>query len=160
MTNKNGLTEKQQGFIDDYLFSQDMKLRGNGTQCALKWFDIADNDENTAAVIANEYLRKPNIIAYKESKLAQISEEIDEKWIISEIKTVFKQSLEEKKYSDANKSLEMLGKWRALFTDRNINVEETIEDLIARNYPKGHDNKADVPEENKESEKIAQNEDV
>ncbi len=47
------LTKKQQGFVKDYLET------GNGTQSALNNYDT--DDENTAAVIASENLRKPQI---------------------------------------------------------------------------------------------------
>lgn len=50
------LTKKQAGFVEDYVNT------GNGTQSALKNYDIeAKQPDNVAAVIANENLRKPNV---------------------------------------------------------------------------------------------------
>lgn len=48
------LTKKQKGFVKDYVKS------GNGTQAALKNYDVAN--EHTAAVIASENLTKPEIV--------------------------------------------------------------------------------------------------
>lgn len=51
------LTKKQRGFVDDYADT------GNGTQAALKNYDIQSSDpENVASVIAVENLGKPMII--------------------------------------------------------------------------------------------------
>lgn len=58
---KPRLTKKEKGFVKDYLET------GNGTQSALKNYDT--EDENTAAVIASENLRKPKIAALIEEKL-------------------------------------------------------------------------------------------
>lgn len=55
------LTEKQKRFADEYI------LTGNATQSAIK----AGYSEKTAAEIGHENLRKPNILAYIESKLEQ-----------------------------------------------------------------------------------------
>ena len=48
------LTIKERGFVKDYL------ANGNGTLAALKNYDT--KNENTAAVIAHENLRKPKIV--------------------------------------------------------------------------------------------------
>lgn len=48
------LTKKQRGFVKDYVES------GNGTQAALKNYDV--KDEHVAAVIASENLIKPEIV--------------------------------------------------------------------------------------------------
>lgn len=51
------LTKKQQGFVKDYVET------GNGTQSALKNYDIEGKDpEKIASVIATENLGKPSII--------------------------------------------------------------------------------------------------
>lgn len=52
------LSKKQRGFVKDYIASE-----GNGTQAALKNYDIqGKNKENIAASIANENLTKPAIV--------------------------------------------------------------------------------------------------
>lgn len=52
------LTRKQKGFIEEYVKT------GNGTQAALNNYDT--NDEHTAASIAYENLRKPEIVSLLE----------------------------------------------------------------------------------------------
>lgn len=49
------LTKKEKGFVKDYLKT------GNGTQAVLKNYDT--KNENTAATIAYENLRKPKILS-------------------------------------------------------------------------------------------------
>ena len=70
------LTKKQKEFADEYLET------GNGTESALKAYDIAnkDNDrgENTAAAIASKQLRKDKVREYLESKAEKASERIFE----------------------------------------------------------------------------------
>ncbi len=56
------LTIKQQKFADEYIAS------GNATQSAIK----AGYSEKTAAFIGNENLKKPNVKAYIEEKLARL----------------------------------------------------------------------------------------
>lgn len=153
MTNKNGLTYKQQGFIDDYLFSKDPKLLGNGTQCALKWFDC--ENEDTARSMGSEYLTKPNIKAYIEQKQAEISELIDEKWIVNKLNWLVEKSIDEKQLAVAKGSLELLGKWRAMFTDKQINESEDFADYLkkqgsieAPKEAKSSDNMTDKAENN------------
>ena len=64
MCNEKGLTLKQQTFLDLYL-SEDPKYKYNGTQSALKAFNIKgdtkEKREKTASAIAVEYLGKPLI---------------------------------------------------------------------------------------------------
>lgn len=77
MLNKDAVTMKQEVFCQEYIDSV-----GNGTRAAIKAFDIKNKEVvdvrekdrtdaqvrkyelviNTAATMANEYLRKPNII--------------------------------------------------------------------------------------------------
>ena len=56
----NNLTPKQKVFADKYLET------GNGTHSALEAYDT--DKEHTAASIASENLRKPDVRAYLESK--------------------------------------------------------------------------------------------
>lgn len=58
------LTKKEKGFIKDYIKT------GNGTQAALKNYNIKTKDkESTAAVIASENIRKPKIVKAIEEAL-------------------------------------------------------------------------------------------
>lgn len=133
MEDEYNLTIKEKGFIDDYLFSDDPKLRGNGTQCALKHFDIKNKDENVAGVLSYRMLRKDKIIAYKEAKLAEIAAEIDEKWIINEMLRLYRVSFNEGNLANAKATLELFGKYKTMFTDRTENVNITsAEDFISK----------------------------
>lgn len=70
------LTPKSEAFVTEYLANNQ-----NGTQAALKAFDIKDNNINTAAVMAHEYLRKPNVVraleraGINDDRLAKVAEE-------------------------------------------------------------------------------------
>jgi phage terminase small subunit len=64
------ITKKQEIFAKEYLAT------GHGTKSALKAYDTTD--ENTAAVIASENLRKHKVRAYLESKAEKASERIFE----------------------------------------------------------------------------------
>ena len=76
--NTRPLNQRELGFIEDYMNEENKELFHNGTRCALKWFNIIDennvNKENTAASIATEYLRKPHIKAYMEERENNIIE--------------------------------------------------------------------------------------
>lgn len=64
-----GLTKKQKGFVKDYLET------GNGTQSALKHYDIEGKDPSKiASVIATENLGKPSVKEYLESKAEKAAE--------------------------------------------------------------------------------------
>jgi hypothetical protein len=60
------MSPKQQKFINEYL------VDGNGTQ-AVKRAGYKVKDDDTAAVIANENLRKPKIASVIEAKQAELS---------------------------------------------------------------------------------------
>lgn len=64
------LTKKQRGFVKDYLET------GNKTQAALNNYDTTSY--GTAAVIGHENLKKPNVIAYLESKAERAAERVVE----------------------------------------------------------------------------------
>lgn len=67
----DGLTKKQRGFVKDYIET------GNGTQAALKNYDIqSDNPERVASVIAAENLTKPSIINAIQSIAEKIPDEL------------------------------------------------------------------------------------
>lgn len=66
-TLKNGLTDRQQRFCDEYL------LTGNGTQAAIK----AGYAKNSAEVTASKLLRNPKVSAYIDSKREKRAEKYD-----------------------------------------------------------------------------------
>lgn len=119
----NGLTERQERFCNEYL--KDF----NGTQAAIR----SGYSEDTAKEIASENLTKPNIKARLDELRAIYIENIDENWIAREILKIYEMAKDSYKLADAQKSLELLGKWKAMFTDKQITQTGTIDDLIANN---------------------------
>lgn len=87
------LTKKEKGFIKDYVET------GNGTKSALNNYDT--NDENVAAVIASENLRKPKI----QEAIKSIAESIPDEDLIR----VHKEGLEasRKTFKNNNKTGEI-----------------------------------------------------
>lgn len=70
------LTKKQRGFVKDYAETE------NGTQAALKNYDIeSSNPENVAKAIATENLTKPAIIAALESRRKSLKQALIDKGI-------------------------------------------------------------------------------
>ncbi len=66
-----GLTKKQRGFVKDYVATE------NGTQAALKHYDIeSPNPEKVASVIATENLSKPSIIEAVKEEQKRIADSI------------------------------------------------------------------------------------
>lgn len=65
---KSKLTKKQKEFADEYLAT------GNGTQSALKAYDV--NNAKTASVVASENLNKPSIIQYLEENARVVANNI------------------------------------------------------------------------------------
>lgn len=119
----NGLTEKQELFCQEYL-----KNGFNGTQAAIK----AGYSEETAKQMASENLTKPVVLNRIDELRNDIYSKIDEKWIVENINSIFEMAKESNKLADAIKSLELLGKWKAMFTDKQITQNETFEDVILK----------------------------
>lgn len=65
---EHGLTKKQKDFADGYMET------GNGTRAALDAYDT--DDYQTAASIASENLKKPEIMAYFRDKAATVAANI------------------------------------------------------------------------------------
>lgn len=111
----NKLTKKEKGFAKDYLET------GNGTQSALSNYDT--EDENTAASIASENLRKPKIIEYLESKAEKAVENIYNLANTAENEAV---------KLNANKDILDRAGYKAVERTVNLNVEANIIDPKAR----------------------------
>lgn len=81
------LTAKQQRFCDEYLIDL------NATQAAIR----AGYSEKTAAVIANENLRKPYISEYIEKRMATKQEELiaDQDEVLRYLSSVMRRQLKE-----------------------------------------------------------------
>lgn len=119
---KRKLTKKQQIFVEEYVKDP------NATKAAKK----AKYSEKTAKEMGYENLTKPHVAAAVSEKMESIYEKIDEKWIIENIHKVMVKAFEAGKLADANKALEMLAKWKALLTEKNITQTETFEDFILK----------------------------
>ncbi|MNE91226.1 Terminase small subunit [compost metagenome] len=111
------LTAKQELFVQEYL--KDL----NATQAAIR----AGYSPNTASETGYENLRKPQIAAEIEKRQAKIGadNEITVEWILGEIKDTYKQAKEIGGLNTANKSLEMLGRYKGIFNDK-LKVDATV----------------------------------
>ena len=111
------LTAKQELFVQEYL--KDL----NATQAAIR----AGYSEKTAAETGYENLRKPQIAAEIEKRQQKIGEknEITVEWILEEMKDTYRLAKEMGEMSAANKSLEMLGRYKGMFNDK-LKVDATI----------------------------------
>jgi phage terminase small subunit len=123
------LTERQERFCKEYIIDL------NGTQAAIR----AGYSEKTAKEISSENLTKPNII----NRIAELTKpkldelDISAEWILKSLKSVAERCMQAEpvmskgengemiptgeykfEHSGANKSLELLGKYQKLFTDK------------------------------------------
>ncbi len=119
---ENGLTEKQERFCNEYLVDY------NATQAATR----SGYSANTAYSIAHELLSKPEIRQRIDELQDNIFANLSEKLIIEQIWRVYKTAIEDKKLSDALKAQELLGKYKAMFVDKQITQTETFEDHVLR----------------------------
>ncbi|MCM3703807.1 terminase small subunit [Paenibacillus macerans] len=120
------LTAKQERFVQEYL--KDL----NATQAAIR----AGYSENTAAETGYENLRKPQIAAEIEKRQEKIGEqnEITVEWLLAEMKDTYIKAKEVGELSAANKTLEMLGRYKGIFNDKlkvDAVVTKKLEDFFA-----------------------------
>lgn len=144
------MTNKQKMFVKEYL--KDL----NGTQAAIR----AGYSEDSAKEIASENLTKPNIREALDKELEARTKkvEISAEYVLGSLKQiadrciqaeeVMKYDSEVKDYvsvgeykfdpSGANKSLELIGKYLKMWTDKtetenkNTNVNMTLEEYLAK----------------------------
>ena len=104
------LTAKQQRFCDEYLIDL------NATQAAIR----AGYSEKTAAVIATENLRKPNIKEYIENRLAEKEKELiaDQDEVMRYLTAVMRREMKESVVVTLQNKVE---KWKGR---RNREIEE------------------------------------
>lgn len=118
------LTRKQNKFVKEFIET------GNGTQAALAVYDT--EDENTAAVIAHENLRKPKILkAIEEALPDDILNQVHLEGLYA-TKPIYSPKgdlvAEDADFSVRAKYLELAYKRRGLFApDRSINVNVEVE---------------------------------
>lgn len=144
------MTNKQKMFVKEYL--KDL----NGTQAAIR----AGYSEDSAKEIASENLTKPNIREALDKELEARTKkvEISAEYVLSSLKQIADrcmQAEEVTKYdsdakdyvgigeykfdsSGANKSLELIGKYLKMWTDKtetenkNTNVNMTLEEYLSK----------------------------
>lgn len=111
MATKAGkLTPKQEAFCREYLIDL------NGTQAAIR----AGYSKKTAREMAVENLSKPPIakkLAELQAKIAAKTE-LSAEYVLNGLLENHRMATLEKKFSDSNKALELLGKHLSLFTEK------------------------------------------
>ncbi|MNS89785.1 Terminase small subunit [compost metagenome] len=113
------LTDKQKRFADEYLI--DMNASAAYLRAGYKCSEAA------ARSSASDLLTNPNIQEYIAEKQKKIEEktELTVEWILEEMKDTYIQAKQVGEYSAANKSLEMLGRYKGMFNDK-LKVDATI----------------------------------
>lgn len=139
------LTYKQQGFINDYL-SGSKELIGNGTQCAMKWFDC--ENEETASAISYEYLRKPHIKEYMNTKTKDVAQ------ILTENATLLiKKAIDEANNGNTTILSKLLDKIAPTLnandnTNTEVSVDDYLNNIVSKYVNKADSSKSiDVPQE-------------
>lgn len=120
------MTDKQKMFVKEYM--KDL----NATQAAIR----AGYSENSAKEIGCENLTKPNIQEAIQKEMEERTQkvEITAEYVLSNLKKVAENSMDRNDSAGANKSLELLGKYLKLFTDKtetNITMDKSpVNELI------------------------------
>lgn len=126
--NKNGLTQKQENFVFEYLKS------GNATEAAIK----AGYSKKTAYSIGEENLRKPVIVAEIDRSRQKVIEKhsIDVDWLINQLKENHAIARELCEISNSNKALELIGRTKVVSAfekevqaEVNIHQSKDVKDL-------------------------------
>lgn len=126
--NKNGLTQKQENFVFEYLKS------GNATEAAIK----AGYSKKTAYSIGEENLRKPVIVAEIDRSRQKVIEKhsIDVDWLINQLKENHEIARELCEISNSNKALELIGRTKVVSAfekevqaEVNIHQSKDVKDL-------------------------------
>lgn len=117
------LTLKQALFIDKYLL-----YKGNATKAVKEIYDT--NDYATASAIGYENLCKPYILEAIKDKLSAPlkADDLKASWIIEELISLARKSTRQ---ADRIKSLELLGKFLALWKDKSIITDSRKDDKTA-----------------------------
>jgi phage terminase small subunit len=108
---KTPLTEKQERFVAEYLIDQ------NGAQAAIR----AGYSERSARKIASELLTKPEVRkavnAGKKHLAAKL--ELSAEKVLADIDRIATKAEKARRYGDALKGRELLGKHMKLFTEKH-----------------------------------------
>lgn len=110
-TTESGLTAKQDRFVSEYL------VDGNASRSAI----AAGYSERTAARIGSELLTNPKVKAALDAGRKRLAEklELTAEKVLADIARVAQKAEQAKKYSDALKGHELLGKHLKLFTEKH-----------------------------------------
>lgn len=111
MSRNPGITDKQERFIAEYL------VDGNATRAAT----VAGYSERTAARIGSELLTKPLVKAALDASRKRIAAklELTAEKVLADIVRVAEKAEQAKKYGEALKGYELLGKHLKLFTEKH-----------------------------------------
>lgn len=111
MPKTTGLTAKQERFVAEYL------VDGNATRAAI----AGGYSERTAARIGSELLTKPNVKAALDAGRKRLAEklELTAEKVLADIARVAQKAERAKKFGEALKGHELLGKHLKLFTEKH-----------------------------------------
>ena len=119
------LTAKQKAFIEEV-----PKNQWNGTKAAI----AAGYSEKSAGVMAHRLLKNPKIIAELEKRTAEIAEKTDVE-VAEIVAALCKFAFGGKKATNIEqlKALELLGKYKAMFTDKLLSEQKglTLVEIMA-----------------------------
>lgn len=117
---ETGLTRKQERFCQEYL------INGfNASEAARKAGYSKDADKE----IGYDLLTKAHIQKY----IQRLTKDtINEEYVLNKIVETLNKAQNQDKLSEVLKASELLGKYLAMFTDKNINQTETLEDVILK----------------------------
>ena len=113
------LTLKQKKFADAYIAT-----KGNGTQAALSTYNTSDY--STAATIANENMKKPEVISYVERKFKASDLTVDK------VVKVWNDELESPEAMYRLKASELAGKYLKLFTEKPEQAQDFNPTVFSR----------------------------
>ena len=120
----NELTAKQKAFVEQLPLNQ-----WNGTKAAI----AAGYSPKSAGVMAHRLLKNPVIAKELDKRTAEIAQKTDVE--IGEVIAELRKYAFDREYKATNserlKALEMLGKYKVMFTDRQIVEDERKSSLVA-----------------------------
>jgi len=123
------LTEKQKAFVEEL-----PKNQWNGTKAAI----AAGYSEKSGGVMACRLLKNPRVAAEIDKVKERYQKELEHETditiseIVKRLNRVYHEAIDKGRYSDANKALELLGKYKAMFTDRHVNETAEVRKLTER----------------------------
>ena len=123
MKTENNLTHKQEKFVHEYLTDF------NATRA---YQEVYKCNYDSARARGSELLANINIKQYIDNLLSNINDKIDENWILTQVIWNYKKAVSEGKDVTAKGYLELLMKYKAMLTERNINIGEDFEAYVQR----------------------------